>query len=289
MVALPRAMLPETEPFFVPLGDEILLDGAGSLKFTSAICVNAGGPSQTVRGHVWLTHDLLAFRPKLGMPHPQMVTLDRNGIAEARCVRPKLLGLLEVGSPQLEVSYLQFGTPLPHLFTLDAADRWLEALAQPRRVQELGARDLVQRALRAGERERGRYTTALEQLSFPRGDWYTEDPDARDEALLQGLSGLGIDVADDFLGTLDLEVEVATGPEDYAIGPGTEEWGRREQIRRVCAAVNAAGGAHGRRFYEYAEDLPGWPTCFEPLWLWLSEAEDHELRMLGIVRPVAPP
>jgi len=144
----------------------------------------------------------------------------------------------------------------------------LEALTRPRRVQELSARELVRGALQAGERERGRYTAALEQLSFPRGYWHTEDSEARDEVALHGLVGLGIDVPDDFLKNLDLEVEVETGPEDYAIGPGTEEWGRREQIRRVCAAVNASGGAHERRFYEYAEDLPGWPKCFEPLWLW---------------------
>ena len=276
----------ETEPFFVPLGDEILLEGPGSLKFTDAICVSAGGPSQTVRGHVWLTHDLLAFRPQLGMPHPQLVTLDRRAIAEMRCVQPKLLGLFKAGSAQLEVSYVSFGTPLPHLFTLDAAERWLEALGQPRRVQELSARELVQAALRRGDRERGRYKLALEQLSFPQGYWYTEEPEVRDEVVLRGLQRLAIDVPNDFLKQLDLEVEVETGPEDYAIGLGTEEWGRREQIRRVCSAVNQIVGVRGRRFYEYAEDLPGWPTCFEPLWLWLSEQEDGELRRLGIVRSV---
>jgi len=278
--------LPKTEAFFVPLGDEVLLDAPGSLKFTNAICVNAGGPSQTVQGHVWLTHDLLAFRPHLGMPHPQMVTLDRNAIAQAKRVHPKLLGLLKVGAPQLEVSYLRFGKALPHLFTLEAPERWLEALSRPRRVQEGSARELVRAALLAGERERGRYTTALEQLSFPRGYWHVEDPEARDEVMLHGLMDLEVGVPNGFLKNLDLEVDVETGPEDYAIGPGTEDGGRREQIRRVCAAVNAAGGAHGRRFYEYTEDLPGWPTCFEPLWLWLSESEDHELRKLGVVRPV---
>ncbi|HET9954671.1 MAG TPA: hypothetical protein VFQ61_09205, partial [Polyangiaceae bacterium] len=62
-------------------------------------------------------------------------------------------------------------------------------------------------------------------------------------------------------------------------------WGRREQIRRVCEAINASRGESERRFYEYAEDLPGWPAYFEPLWLWLSAWEDEALRRLGIVAP----
>lgn len=53
----------QSEPFFAPLSDEVLLHGPGKLKFTSDICVGAGGPSQTVEGEVWLTHDWLAFRP----------------------------------------------------------------------------------------------------------------------------------------------------------------------------------------------------------------------------------
>ncbi len=282
----------QTEPFFVPLGDEVLLHGPGRLKFTNDICRSAGGPSQTLEGQVWLTHDWLAFRPKLGMPHPQKVTLDRNSITEVGCVAPKLLGLFELKRPKLEVRYRYsyvIGDPTPHLFELESAERWVEALGRERRIQKRSARQLVQDALRDGERERGRYAGALKQLSFPRSHWYTEDPTERDAALLEGLEGLGIEVPENFLTKLDLEVQVETGPEDYAIGPGTEEWGRREQIRRVCEAINRASPDGQRRFYEYAEDLPGWPDCFEPLWLWLSEQEDAQLRGLGIVAAVKLP
>ena len=275
----------ETEPFFVPLGDEVLLHGPASLEFTNAICLSAGGPSQTVVGQAWLTHDWLAFRPKLGMPHPQMVTLDRNLIADVSCVHAKKLGLFKARRPSLEVCYRYnfVAAPTPHHFQVESAERWKEALGGARRVQTQSARELVQDALHDGERERGRFTGSLEQLSFPRGHWYTEAPADRDQALLNGLDGLGILVPENFLTTLDLEVQVETGPEDYEIGPGTEEWGRREQIRRVCDAINVTIGSGERRFYEYAEDLPGWPVCFEPLWLWLSEQEDEGLRRLGIV------
>ena len=273
----------ETEPFFVPLGDEILLHGPGSLKFTDEICRSAGGPSQTVWGHIWLTHDLLAFRPKLGMPHPQAVTLNRNAIADARCVHPKLLGLFKAGPAKLEVRYAYLKASIPHVFEVDTPERWAEALGKSRRIQERNARELVQGALRNGERERGRYTAALEQLSFPRGYWHTENAEGRDEVMMDGLKGLEIEVPENFLATLDLEVQVETGPEDYETGPGTEDWGRREQIRRVCEAIKQSSGGVERRFYEYDEDLPGWAS-FEPLWLWLSETEDEELRRLGIVR-----
>jgi hypothetical protein len=173
------------------------------------------------------------------------------------------------------------------MFDMDAPEQWAKALGESRRIQERSARELVQAALRDGERERGRYTTALEQLSFPRGYWHTEDAAGRDEVMLLGLKDLEIDVPQNFLAKLDLEVEVETDPEDYEIGPGTEDWGRREQIRRVCEAVNQFGDG-ARRFYEYAEDLPGWATCFEPLWLWLSKQEDEELRRLGIVSAKGP-
>lgn len=220
------------------------------------------------------------------MPHPQQVTLNRDAITDATVVQPKLLGLFKLRRPRLEVRYRYswiVGDPVPHLFELDSPDRWTEVLNGARRSQKRSARQLVQDALDDGERERGRYTGALEQLSFPRSHWYTEDPTERDEALMAGLEGLGIDVPANFLTTLDLAVRVETGPEDYEIGPGTEEWGRREQIRRVCEAINAGRGGGERRFCEYAEDLPGWPECFEPLWLWLSQEEDERLRELGIV------
>lgn len=273
----------ETEPFFVPLGDDVLLQSPGTLNFTDEICRGAGGPSQRVSGHVWLTHDLLAFRPNVGMPHPQAVTLNRNAITDVRRVQPKLLGLFKSGRERLAVKYTQFGARMPHVFEVDAPEQWAKALGGSRRIQERSARELVQAALRDGERERGRYTTALEELSFPRGYWHTENAEARDEVMLDGLKDLGIDLPQNFLAKLDLEVEVETDPEDYETGPGTEDWGRREQIRRVCEAVNQSFGAGERRFYEYAEDLPGWATCFEPLWLWLSKQEDEELRRLGIV------
>jgi hypothetical protein len=274
----------ETEAFYVPLGDEILMHAPSSLRFTDQICRSAGGPSQTVAGHVWLTHDLLAFRPKLGMPHPQLVTLQRDAIAGIECVQPKLLGLFKTGQPRLQVHYPQVGVSTPHLFEIENPEQFARALAQPRRLQRRSARELVNDALRAEERERGRYTSALEQLSFPRQHWYTEDAAGRDAALRAGLEKLGLDVPSNLLAELDLEVQVETGPEDYEIGPGTEDWGRREQIRRVCLAVNAALGAGERRFYAYAEDLPGWPADFEPLWLWLSKLEDEQLRRLDILR-----
>lgn len=128
---------------------------------------------------------------------------------------------------------------------------------------------------------RGRYTAALEELSFPRGYWHTEDKEGRDEVLAAGLKALDVYVPRDYLSGVDLNAEVKTGPEDYEEGPGTEEWVRRQQIRRVCEAVNRISGE--RRFYEYAEDLPGWPNYGEPVWLWLSSWEDEELRRLGVV------
>jgi len=275
-----------TEPFFVPLGDEVLLRSPGSLQFTDAICRSAGGPSQTVQGHVWLTHDHLAFRPNVGMPHPQSVTLKRDSITGATCVFARRFGLFRASRPRLEVCYryAYLTAPTPHVFEVDSPERWADAIGGARRIQTQSARQLVQGALRDGERERGRYTTALEQISFPRGFWHTEDAEGRDEVLSNGLKDLGINVPSNFLAKLDLDVQVETGPEDYETGPGSEEWGRREQIRCVCEAINARNGSNGeQRFYEYAEDLPGWPSYFEPLWLWLSEAEDAELRRLGIV------
>jgi hypothetical protein len=272
----------ETEPFYVPLGDDVLLDGAGSLQFTDEICRNSGGPSQKVVGHVWLTRELLAFRPLVGMPYPQQVTLRRTNVSGASCVQPKLFGVLKFGMSQLVLLHSELGRSVRYAFEVEMPERWLNALGEPLRVQERSARDLVQAALKAGERIRGRYTAALETLSFPRGYWHTEDTDGRDEVLAAGLKALDVDVPTDFVSGLDLNVEVGTDPEDYEEGPGTEEWGRREQIRRVCEAVNAIGGE--RRFYEYAEDLPGWTDFGEPLWLWLSPWEDEELRRLGVVR-----
>jgi hypothetical protein len=72
---------------------------------------------------------------------------------------------------------------------------------------------------------------------------------------------------------------VPLGDEVLIDGPANLKF--TNEIRRVCEAINAGRRGGERRFYEYAEDLPGWPECFEPLWL--SQEEDERLRGLGIV------
>lgn len=103
------------------------------------------------------------------MPHPQAVTLSRNAIADASCTHSKILGLFKAGRPRLEVRYRypHRAAPTPHVFEVDSPERWLQALGGARRSQERTARELLEGALRDGERERGRYLAVLEQLSFP--------------------------------------------------------------------------------------------------------------------------
>lgn len=85
-------------PFYLPLGDEVLREAVGTLDFTDAMCAHfAGGPSHTVRGVVWLTARLLAFRPVAGMPHPKVATLQRTQIERVEVARKGWRRLLALG------------------------------------------------------------------------------------------------------------------------------------------------------------------------------------------------
>lgn len=241
----------------------------------------AGGPSQTLRGRIWLTQTLLAFRPIAGMPHPQVATVQRRLIERMELSRRSLLGHIRYGRPLLEVWVPSVGAPLPLTFDLDDAEGWrvlLRAPSPPPRAPRVRLRE----ALDAGLRQRGRHTSTLEQLSFPRGYWHSEVHEDLVELAEDTFHELGVDLPPDLLASVDLEVETLSGPEDYETGPGSDSWARREQIRRICSAANAVLSGD-RRFYAFAEDLPEW-AFDEPVWLLLSAEERDRMLELGVVR-----
>lgn len=63
----------DTLPFDLPLGDALVLEGEASLAFADAMTASfAGGPSQTVKGRLFLSRTRLAFRPPRAQPHRQI-------------------------------------------------------------------------------------------------------------------------------------------------------------------------------------------------------------------------
>ena len=274
----------DTLPYELPLGDRVVFETLGQLEFSDAMCaLFAGGPSQTVDGRVLVTARRLVFRPVVGQPHPQTLELLRDPSWAIAAVQRRLLGLIRRGAPVVEVRFRMAHRDLVLAFHVPDPDAMLAALAQPPAPAD-DPRAVLAAALAAGERERGRYTPTLLDLSFPAGFWHTEAHEDLAEVVLARFAELGIALDEAWLVGLDLDVEPLTGPEDYETGPGSEAWARKDQIARICAAANAALDGP-RRFYEFAEDVPGWEFD-EPVWLFLDEDERRQLLALGIVRAV---
>ena len=270
-------------PFWLPLGDEIVGDWEGSLRFTDAMTAFfAGGPTQTVNGRIIVTTRQLAFRPPVGMPHPQQLTLVLADVS--RVTRHRVLGLV-AGTKVVAVANIG-GKPFELRFGVGDPARFVEILERARvgAIPREPAAALLDAALRDGITERGRYTSTLAVLSFPQTHWYTEDIEPLRTIVCDAIAALGVTLPDAFARELHLEVATDTGPEDYETGPGSEAWGRREQIGRIVAAINAAlPTTEPRRFYTFAEDLPGWPDG-EPLCVLLTAAQRNSLLRLGVVR-----
>ncbi len=273
--------------YSVPIGDVLMRESECSLMFTDQLCAMfAGGPSGQVRGKIFLTNTELAFRPTQEQPHPQMVTVPRSQVTAVSVFHPKVLGFLPSGKTKLRVEWS------PHQsFCLDfdvaQPESWVKALQGP--AAEVAAPNMVlDDALEAGVGEVGRYTAALASKSFPAGFWHVEAPDDMFEVVEGCLEDLGLAVPPEWLRALDLQMEPSSGPEDYETGPGSEAWCRREQIARICEAINAAGFSSDHQFYQFEETIPHWDFD-EPVWLWLSKSQRNRLLELGVLREYSPP
>jgi hypothetical protein len=272
-------------PFFLPISDEMIGDWEGSLRFTDAMTAFfAGGPTQTVNGRIILTTRQLAFRPPVEMPHPQQLTVALADVS--RVTRHRVLGLV-AGRTVVVVANVG-GMPFDLRFGIGDPVRFVELLERTRvgAMPREPAAALLDAALRDGITERGRYASTLAALSFPQTYWYTEEIEPLRTIVCDAMTALSLTLPDAFSRELDLKVETDSGPEDYETGPGSEAWGRREQIARIVAAVNAALPAtEPRRFYTFAEDLPGW-TEDEPVCVLLNPAQRDSLLRLGVVRSI---
>ncbi|MBN2193406.1 MAG: hypothetical protein JW751_11375 [Polyangiaceae bacterium] len=244
----------ETRSFDVPLGDELLAEDEASLAFTADITAwFAGGPTQVVRGRLYLSRSVLAFRCPVAMPHPQQVTVALSNVKGATLVRDRWLGVLPLRSRSLVVA-AEISERLFHLrFGVTAPEVWAERIArtcadaEPPRSPDA----VLEAALREGIRDRGRYVPTLAKLSFPQAYWHTEEIEALEEIVRNGMRAVGASAYLDqaFYAKLDLTVDTRTGPEDYETGEGSEMAERREQIARVMRAANAVLTVHApKRF-----------------------------------------
>jgi hypothetical protein len=281
-------------PFHAPLGDELLAEEEATLAFSAEMTAwFAGGPTQVVRGRIFLSTTTLAFRCPEAMPHPQQVTVLLRDVQGVAVVRDRLFGVLPLPKRSLVVTVGVMGKPFELRFGVEDAEAWAARIERARPgaapAPDLGA--LLDAALREGVRDRGRYVSTLQRVSFPRALWYTEEHaeiGAITRAELRAL-GASADLDEAFLAGLDLAVETTSGPEDYETGPGSEMAGRHEQVARILRAANAALPAQApRRFHQFAEDLPDWDFS-QPVWLYLTASQREGLLRLGIVAPFAPP
>jgi hypothetical protein len=113
------------------------------------------------------------------------------------------------------------------------------------------------------------------ERSFPAGFWHPEDADGLADVMRGCLADLGLapDVVSDALIASLVEQFARLDDEDAA---------RRHQIGAALHVVNRA--LTGRRFYAFAEGVPGWESD-EPVWILLSPEEHALLVGTGLFHP----
>lgn len=253
---------PTFEP---PWGDETLLTDRCRLFYSAVMSVDlAGGPPGWVDGTAWLTRERFAFRPAQEPSHFWAVTVLRSEVSNVALVEGD-------GEPRLRFDLRSLRGAIPCELEVDDPAAWADAWGQdagPR--DDHDARRRLHDALARHERNRGRYVGLLRELSFPMGDWHVELIDDMRDVCGARLATLGIPEKEALWSAAEAIAR-------HAEARG-EEHGRSEQIAQICAAV---GSIDGRRFRRYAP-LPDWPHG-EPVWLWLSDDEDRQLRALNVL------
>ncbi len=279
-----------TDDYAVPIGEQLLRSGEASLAFTRALTAHlVGGPTRVVDGTLYLTSATLAFRTDPNLEIAQHLTAELSAIDRPRVERAWLWGLIPRGK-RLVVDFDMHNRQFTLRFSVADPAEWAGAIGQA--LEDLDERsapsDRLDQALADGVSQRARYVTTLLELSFPQAVWHVEDDTALESILVAVLGQLG---AADYLPGPDfyrrLVEEVAVDdefePEDY---DPQEYLARRKQIVGLMRRLNDALPPEcDRRFYQFAEDLPGWEFD-EPVWLYLTEEQRERLLELDIVHAV---
>ncbi len=124
----------------------------------------------------------------------------------------------------------------------------------------------------------------VEQLAnaraFPGGWWHATDIESAISVMSSRLEELGVEVAFP-VASLEAQLSLAEVASD-----DDENVLRRASIRLVLGEINRAltdaGGA--ARFFQFAEDVPGWESD-EPVWLLLTSDERDQLVAIRMLTP----
>lgn len=279
-----------TDDYAAPIGEQLLRSGEASLAFTRSLTGHlVGGPTRVVDGTLYLTSATFAFRAAPNLEIAQHFTAELSTIDHPRVERQWLWGLIPRGK-RLVVDFHIHNRQFPLRFSVADPAEWARAIDQA--LDNLGERaapsERLDQALADGVCQPARYVTTLLELSFPQAVWHVEDDVALESILVAVLGQLG---AADYLPGPDfyrrLVEEVAVDAEFAPEDDDPEEYlARREQIAGLMSRINDALAPQcDRRFYQFAEDLPGWEAD-EPVWLFLTEKQRERLLELGVVHPV---
>jgi len=284
-------MSAEVAPFHLALGEELVASADAKLFFSRELTAYAaGGPTRDTAGRLFLTTGCLAFRPMTIYAYAPSLTIGLGDVVAVERGNRRLLSLVPLPGARLDVTARVSGREFLLRITVNDVDGWITRIEEARAAMKPkpSADALIDQAVAAGVSDPGRYVPALARLSFPQAFWHTEALDDLRDVIDGVLGDLGVrellpwpEFLDQLMPTLQVEVE--TGPEDYETGEGSEQWGRIEQVTRIMTAVNAALPPDApKRFYRFAETLPGWESD-EPVWLYLTQEQVEGLTQLGIV------
>lgn len=260
--------------FDVPVGDSLVIDADARLFVSDDLASKViGGPTQWARCRVYLTKKLLAvrFAPEVASCHLALdISLTDLRAAELR------RSWLGIGPARLCVNMLWHEQRFDLKIDVAAPEKWLKRLNEARPGAPDAPETTLERALGEGLKDRGRYCRVLQALCFP-SLWGQSHEDI--EAQIRDvMTRLKAPLPDAFYALARVPDNVIAACEDYDM----DEW-RAQTLRIVDRANNLLSPDCPKRFYRFAEDLPGWPDD-EPVLLFLTEPQRDRLLSLGIVR-----
>ncbi len=263
--------------FDVPIGDSLVIDDDARLFVSDDLSSKViGGPTHWARCRIYLTTKLLAvrFAPEVASCHLALdiPLTDLRGAG----LRRSWLG---VGPARLRVNMLSGEQRFDLKFDVASPESWVKRLNEARPGAPDDPEATLEQALTEGLQDRGRYCRVLQALCFP-SLWGGSHEDV--EAQIRDvMTRLKAPLPDAFYALARVPDEVIAACEDYDM----DEW--RAQTSRVADRANEILSPDcPKRFYRFAEDVPGWPEDQQVI-LFLTELQRRRLLSLNIVR-VAP-
>jgi hypothetical protein len=241
-----------------------------------------GGPSQTVHGELIITTRQVVFRPPIGMPHPQRLTLTVDRVVDPRVKAQRRMWVL-AAPPSVCFDLSNVSEPV--VMDVRDAQAVVDAIrrvhADP--VPQQAPHTRLAQAIASGSTNRLAFADVIMGVSYPGGFWHAGSDDDLAEMLSYDVERLQLPITPAHQASI---VRTVIHAENVRVDlVADEDKLRHDEILDLVTRIHETmDSGTPRRFHRFESDFPGW-EIEDPFHLWLTVEEASVLVGLGIVTP----